>query len=118
MISLGLIPLQRILILRLMIVPEPIHLAHHRPDRGKQESGPDVVVDAGLFVIRGSEAVGAVVVAEDVVHAGHGFPRDDACVWVLEGGNAAIGVDFGELWPFEAVGGVAELPEFDLVGDL
>ena len=63
-------------------------------------------------------SLGRVVVrAEEVVEAGAGFPGRDGGVWVLEGGDPSVRVDGGEGGAFDAIGGVAEVPEFDGVGE-
>lgn len=40
------------------------------------------------------ELVGLVVGVDEVLDDGAGFPQRDVCVWVLDGGDAAVGVDF------------------------
>lgn len=121
-IRLFLVALERPLDLLRVIVPEPIHLAHHGAERADEEEGPLVVLDAGLLVVAGAEEVlaagrGGVVYAEQVVYAGAGFPGCDGGVWVLEGGDASVGVDGSEGGAFDAVGRGAKVPEFDGVGE-
>ena len=46
------------------------------------------------------------------------FPGYDARVWVLKGWYAAVLVDLEKAGAFDAVGCIAEFPQFDGVGDV
>jgi hypothetical protein len=70
----------------------PVRLPRHGSQRGQQERNPGVEIDALLRrpARGGGEAVGDVVLAQEVGYDGAGLPRCDGCVWVLEGGDAAV----------------------------
>lgn len=70
----------------MVVVREPVELAHHGTQGSDEEGGPFVVVDEVLWRCGGGggvEGVGGVVSAEEVVDHGHGFPGDDAGVGVF-----------------------------------
>ena len=118
-VRLSLIALQCILVRRPVVVPEPVALAHHRPQAGQQEQDPLVEVDAVLLrVAAGPDPVLRVVHAQQVADHGARLPRHDARVGVLERGQPAVLVDGEEGRALDALGRVvAELPEAHVVGD-
>ena len=59
-----------------------------------------------------------VVDSQDVIDAREGFPAGDAGVGVVQGGDAAVGVDGCEGFAFDAGGRGGEVPELDGVGDV
>jgi len=82
-ICLLLVSLVCIIILRSIVVPEPVALTGHRTQRAHEEEDPLVEIDSVLFAVAGPELVGLVVHAADVVDACSGFPGYDAGVGVF-----------------------------------
>ncbi len=89
-----------------------------RPNTRHKKENPLLHIHAVLLRVPArTQHVLLVVHAQHVVDARAALPRYDARVRVLKSGHAAVLGDLEELRAFEAVGGVAELPEFDFVGD-
>jgi hypothetical protein len=65
------------------------------------------------YNVRVRKCVAHVVLLNEILDNGAGFPENEACVWVLDGGVAAVGVDGGEGGFFEGV----ELDGVDCVGN-
>ena len=106
-------------------MPIPVQLAHHRSEGADEKELPFVEVDVVLFgwlgtaaCTPGTQRIGFVVHAQQVMDHGAAFPGYDTGVGILEGGHAAVFVDLEKVGAFDAVGCIAELPEFDGVGEL
>lgn len=82
--------LVRIVVLRRVVMAEPVALPRHRTQRADEEEDPFVEVDFVLLAGARTELAGFVVHAQDVVDYGSGFPGHDACVGVFEGGDLSI----------------------------
>jgi hypothetical protein len=135
------VPLQRVLILHFVVVSIPVRLAGHEAETRQEEEGPFVEVDFVLLAGARTEGVGFVIVAQEVVDHGAGFPGDDADVGVFEGGDTTrargmsvrtckekgvgvcwvdgpILIDLQEHRPLNAVVTVAKFSKPDVVGQL
>lgn len=113
------VPVQSVLILRRVVVLVPVHLARHGSQRREQELLPLFKVDDILLAaaFRAQQSV-LVVHPTEVIHDCAALPTYDAGVWVFEGRDAAVFVDFekrGAEDSFLRV--VAEFPHFYVVRD-
>jgi hypothetical protein len=55
-----------------------------------------------------------VVLVDEILDDGPGLPQHEACVRVLDGGHAAVGVELEERLPLY----VLELEDFEIEGDV
>lgn len=124
-VRLRFISCQSVLVLSGVVVPIPVQLAHHRPESADEKEFPFVKVNVVLFgwfgtaaCAPGTQRIGFVVYAQQVMDHGAAFPGYDSGVGILESGHAAVLVDLEEVGAFDAVGCIAEFPEFDGVGEL
>ena len=89
-----------------------------RPNTRHKKENPLLHIHAVLLRVPArTQHVLLVVHTQHIVDASSALPGYDACVRVLEGGYTAVLGDLEELRAFETVGAIAEVPEFDFVGD-